>query len=250
MRHLIAAVLLLLAPLCAAAQQRHYAVLSLVGDQLLVVQRQMGTGSNIDKNERFAVPMPDATLDRTVVLAVDEALRAADASAQPVLLGARDPALYAVAQKSLDSGGTARVFEAVRPVVANAKATHLILVTKHRHRAMLRLKGGHVGSGHLEGLGFYLDHGNGEGGINATDTDRGFISPFAYLTVSVIDLARGAVVAEEYAVGSSAYSPLSGHIGNAWSALTPEEKDRQLKALIREETARVIPKLVGRDVSR
>jgi hypothetical protein len=246
MRHLIATVLMLLLPLSAAAQQRQYAILSLVGDQLLVVQRQMTTGSNIDKNERYVVPLPDAALDRSVVLAVDEALRRADPAASPVLLTARDPALYAVAARSLDSGGTARVFEAVRPVVANTRATHLILVTKHRHRAMLRLKGGHVGSGHLEGMGFYLDHGSGESGINVTDTERGFISPFAYFTVSVIDLARGAVVAEEYAVGSNAYAPLSGAIGNAWSALSPEEKDRQLNALIREEAARVVPKVLGR----
>jgi hypothetical protein len=246
MPRLIAAVLLLLLPLAAAAQPRQYAVLSLVGDQLLIVQREMVTGSNINRNERYAVPLPDATLDRTVVLAVDDALRRADPAARPVLLTARDPSLYAIAAKSLDSGGTARVFEAVRPVVANARATHLILVTKHRHRAMLRLKGGHVGSGFLEGMGFYLDHGSGDSGINASDTERGFISPFTYFTVSVIDLARGAIVAEDYAVGSAAYSPLSGQIGNAWSALTPEEKDRQLNALIREETARVIPKLAGR----
>jgi len=161
-----------------------------------------------------------------------------------VLLASRDPALYAVAQKSLDAGGTALVFEAVRPVVAPAKATHLILVTKHRHRAMLRLKGGHVGSGWLEGIGFYIDHGTGETSYSSTDAERGFISPFTYFKVSVIDLARGAVVAEDYAIGSNAYSMPLGQIGNAWSALSDEEKERQLIALIREETARVVPKLV------
>jgi len=244
MRHLIAVLLILAAPLAASAQERQYAVLSLVGDQLLIVQREMATGSRIDQNIRRPVPMPSPTLDRAVLLAVDEALRKAQPSSTPVLLTTRDPALYAVAEKSLDSGGTARVFEAVRPVVANAKATHLILVTKHRHRAMIRLMGGHVGSGWLEGLGFYVDHGNGENAVRATDTERGFISPFTYLTISVIDLARGTVVAEDYVIGSNAHSVPVGQIGNAWKALTEEEKDRQLTALIREETARVVPKLV------
>jgi hypothetical protein len=244
MRTLIAALVVLAAPLFAQAEERRYAVLSLVGDQLLIVQRAMSTGSRLDKNVRLAVPVPDGTLDRAVLLAMDEAIRKADPSAKPVLLATRDPALYSVAQNSLDSGGTARVFEAVRPVVVGARATHLILVTKHRHQAMLRLTGGHVGSGWLEGMGFYLDHGSGGHAYTATDTERGFISPFTYFTVSVIDLARGTVVAEDHAIGSNAHSMPTGQIGNAWSALTEEEKDRQLIALIREEAARVVPKLV------
>ena len=244
MRHLIAVLLLAAASLAASAQERQYAVLSLVGDQLLIVQREMATGSRLDQNIRHPIPMPAGTLDRAVLLAVDEAIRREQPSARPVLLATRDPALYAVAEKSLDSGGTARVFEAVRPVVAGAKATHLILVTKHRHRAMIRLMGGHVGTGWLEGLGFYVDHGNGENSFRATDTERGFISPFTYFKISVIDLARGTGVAEDYAIGSIAHSVPTGQIGNAWKALTEEEKDRQLTALIREETARVLPKLV------
>lgn len=243
MRHLIAVLLLLAVPFAASAQERQYAVLSLVGDQLLIVQREMTTGSRIDQNIRRPVPIT-GTLDRTVLLAVDEAIRKAQPSASPVLLTTRDPALYAIADKALDGGATARVFEAVRPVVANARATHLVLVTKHRHRAMLRLMGGHVGTGWLEGLGFYVDHGNGENSFRATDTERGFISPFTYFKISVIDLARGTVVAEDYVIGSNATSPPAGQIGNAWKALTDEEKDRQLTALIREETARVVPKLV------
>jgi hypothetical protein len=244
MRNLIVAIALLAAPLLAHAEERRYAVLSLVGDQLLIVKREMSTGSRLDKNVRLAVPVPGGTLDRAVLLAIDEAVRKADPSAKPVLLSTRDPALYAVAEKSLDSGGTARVFEAVRPVVAGAEATHLILATKHRHRAMLRLTGGHVGSGWLEGMGFYVDHGTRESTYSATDTERGFISPFTYFKLSVIDLARGTVVAEEYAIGSNAHSMPTGQIGNAWSALSEEEKDRQLTVLIREEAARVVPKLV------
>jgi hypothetical protein len=245
MRRLIAALVILAAPLVVHAQARQYAVLSLVGDQLLLVQREMTTGSRLDKNLRRVIPVPEGTLDRAVLLAVDEALRKSDPGAKPVLLSTKDASLYAVAEKSLDSGGTARVFEAVRPVVAGSGATHLILVTKHRHRAMLRLLGGHVGSGWLEGLGFYVDHGNGDSAYTATDTERGFISPFTYFKVSVVDLARGAVVGEDYAIGSKAHAMPTAQIGNAWSVLTEEEKDRQLIALIREETARVVPRLVG-----
>jgi hypothetical protein len=246
MRHFLVALLLLFAaPILARADNRQYAVLSLVGDELLIVQREMSTGSRLDKNTRRTVAVPSGTLDRAVLLAIDDALRGADPAARPVLLATRDPSLYAVARRALDEGGTLRVFEAVRPVVAGARATHLILVTRHRHAAMLRLTGGHVGSGYLEGMGFYIDQGTGNTAYSATDAERGFISAFAYFKASVIDLARGTVVAEDYAIGSNAHARAAGQIGNAWSALTEEEKDRELTQLIREETAVMIPKLVG-----
>ena len=68
MRHLIAVLLLMAAPLCASAQERQYAVLSLVGDHLLIVQREMGTGSRIDQNRRHREPIPHAALDRAMLL--------------------------------------------------------------------------------------------------------------------------------------------------------------------------------------
>ena len=59
MRTFLALFLALALPLGAAAQQRHYAILSLVGDELTIVQREMGTGSRIDQKylrvERFTV---------------------------------------------------------------------------------------------------------------------------------------------------------------------------------------------------
>lgn len=245
MRRIAIALLLLALPLAACAEARTYAVLSLLGDQLLIVQREPSVGSRLDKNTRRTVPLPTAAIDRAVVLAVDEALRGLDPSARPVLLAARDPALFAAVSRSLDEGGTARVFEAVRPVLANARATHLILVTKHRHQAMLKLRDGHVGSGWLEGIGFYLDPGENMRGANTNEGERGFIATFTYFKVAVIDLARGRILAEDYVVASQATQTNDTNIGHAWSALTEEEKDRQLTAMVRAETARIVPKVVA-----
>ena len=62
MRRLLALLLLsLLVPLAAIAQDsRRYAVLSLVGDKLLIVTREMTTGSRLDKNERTVVELTPA----------------------------------------------------------------------------------------------------------------------------------------------------------------------------------------------
>jgi hypothetical protein len=246
MRILAAALIAFLLPL--GAQARQYAILSLVGDELTIVQRELSTGSRIDKNVQVKVPLGGASLDRAMLLAVDDAVRRSDPAAKPVLLAPRDPKLFEVAARSLDAGGVAMVYDAVRPIVARTNATHLILVTKYRHRAMLRMRDGHVGAGWLEGLGFYLDHGSPTKGssVDMTDSERGFISPFTYFNVAVIDLASGRVVAEQYAIGSNANGVVSGTIGNAWDRLTAEEKDAQITALIKEEAARVVPMVLAK----
>ena len=247
MRTFLALFLALVLPLGAAAQQRQYAILSLVGDELTIVQREMATGSRIDRNTEVKVPLGSASLDRAMLLAVDDAVRRADPSAKTILLAPRDPKLFDAAMRSLDGGGIPALFEAVRPVVAKANATHLILVTKHRHRAMLKIRDGHIGSGWLTGLGFYVDHGSPTKGssIGMADSERGFISPYVYFNVALVEIATGRILAQQYVVGSNAHTVDSGTIGNAWRALTDQEKDAQITRLIQEEAARVVPQVLA-----
>lgn len=247
MRILFTAALLLALPLEAFAQSRHYAILSLVGDEMMIVQREMQTGSRLDTNARQSVTMPDATIDRGVLLAVDDAVRRAEPNAKTTLLVSRRQAVYDSVARALEKGGTtANAFEAVRPVVASAKgATHLILVTKYRHPAMLRLRDGHIGSGTLEGVGFYVDYGSTARSYDTNEAERGLISPYAYFRVSLIDMASGKVIAEDRVIGSKAHTVPTGTIGNAWAALTPQEKDSRLQEVIREETARVVPMVIA-----
>ena len=246
MKKLLAAVLLLAVP-AAAMAQRHYAILSLVGDEVMIVQRELQTGSRLDTNDRRAIQMPDAAVDRMVVLAVDDAVKRAEPSAKTTLLVSRRQALYDAVARA-QPNGTEAMFQAVRPVVDSAKgATHIILVTKLRHPAMLRLRDGHVGSGTLEGVGFYLDRGGLmlERQWDTSDAERGFIAPYAYVRVSLVDLASGKVVAEERVIGSKAHTQGEAMMGEAWASLSAQEKDRRLQEVIREETARVTPRVLA-----
>ena len=59
MRILAAALLVFALPMGALAQARQYAILSLVGDELTIVSREMTTGSRIEKNSEFKVPLGD-----------------------------------------------------------------------------------------------------------------------------------------------------------------------------------------------
>lgn len=246
MRRLIALFLIsLLVPLAASAQDsRRYAVLSLVGDKLLIVTREMTTGSRLDKNERTVVELPDNSIDRAVTVAVDDALRRANPGTQPILLHSRRADLYDASFQSMDRrDGVARVYAAVKPIVDKTQATHLVLVTKHRHRALLRLRDGHVGAGFLEGVGFYVDHGSMARGVDTNDAEAGFIAPFSYMMISLIDLKSGQIVSQRHVIGSNAAAPApwERNVGNAWQRLNDQEKVARLTEVIRDETARALP---------
>ena len=145
-----------------------------------------------------------------------------------------------------DERGAEVVYQAVRPVLEGTGATHLVLVTKHRGRALLRLRDGHVGSGFLEGVGFYIDHGSYARSVDPNEAESGFIAPFTYVKLSVIDVATGRIVAEERIIGSSAATSGGRNVGNVWNALTDREKVERLTEVIREETARVVPQVLAK----
>lgn len=237
--------LLLVASLGAgAADAGHYAILSLVGDRLLVVTRELATGSRLDRNTRQFVPLPDNALDRSMGLAIDEAIHRSQPAAVTTLLAPKDPSLFAAAARDDGPASLEAILEAVRPMVAGTGATHLVLVTKQRHAAMLRLRDGLVGSGFLEGLGFYVDHGTFARSVDTNEAERGFIAPFTYVNVALVDLASGRVLSEERVIGSSAYTTGNTSIGNAWQALTAQQKAQRLAEVMRSESERVIPQLL------
>ena len=246
MTRIIFALLLAAASLGVHADMKRYAVLSLVGDRVLVVEREMSTGSRLDRNVRRFVDVPDHALDKSMLLAVDDAIRHHDAGATTILLAPRDPALYAAAARELDgTGNTARIYEAVKPMLTGTNATHLVLVTKQRHQAMLRLRDGLVGSGYLEGLGFYVDYGTLSRSSDTNEAERGFIAPFTYVNVALIDVASGKVVSEERVLGSAPYTTPNVSIGNAWGALTAQQKADRLAQVMRSEAEQAIPKLLA-----
>lgn len=247
-RRMLSAFLLLVASLCAnaASDARHYAILSLVGDRLLVVTRELATGSRLDRNDRRFVPMPDNGLDKSMALAIDDAIHRVQPASATTLLAPKDASLFAVTT-SIDGPANLReILEAVRPMTDGTGATHLVLVTKQRHAAMLRLRDGMVGSGFLEGLGFYVDHGTFARSVDTNEAERGFIAPFTYVNVTLVELASGRVLSEERVIGSAPYTTPGFNIGNAWLALTPQQKAERLAEVMKAESARVIPQLLER----
>ena len=131
MRFRLALLLLAFASL-AQAQDRKYAVLSLIGDQLLIVERETSTE------------------------------------------------LFAAQARMLEEDAPVKSFlPTLRPVLEKAGATHVVLVTKLRQEARLRILDGTIGAGKIEGVGFYIDKGVRMRNVDTGEMSQGYVAPFA-----------------------------------------------------------------------
>lgn len=245
MRIVVALLSFFLAAQAAAGET--YAVMSLVGDRLLLVQHRPGTGSSLEGNVREFVSISTPALERAALLAVDDAVRRSDPSARTVLLAGRDPAAFEVQSRTLGRDGALQaIADALRPRLPATGATRLILVAKTRHAAQIRTDEGHTGSGTLEGLGYYLDPTIPTNRVNNNET-RGFglVAPFAYVIVALVDLRTGKVLGERPVYASNSISQASSDTLSAWDSLTAEEKVRNIEALMRTEIAPAVGALLA-----
>ena len=138
---------------------------------------------------------------------------------------------------------------AVKELVQSQNATHLVLITKHRGNAALRRAKEYVGSGKIEGVGFYLDAGldvDSPRGL-AMHTRRGFLAPFAYIKVTLVDAKTMGVIREQTVEETTTVSTARAEGGshNPGDALTPAQKAAALQAMIRKAIARAMPAVLG-----
>jgi hypothetical protein len=239
---------LILASVLAGAAEPRYAVLSLLSDRLTIVTRDMATGSNIDRNHRETLAIPGNLLDKNMVLAMDDALQAAGARDEPVMLFTSDPAIFARQAQLLDeSGGTASLLEAVRPVLKGVNASYLVLASKYRHDARLQVQDGYVGSGQLEGLGFYVDRLYEPRRIGTMGVAPGYLAAFTYFKLSLIDLGSGHVVREVpvFASMSRVGTDDQSASGHPWDSMTSGEKVAAIDKLLKAETPVAMKKLLA-----
>ncbi|HET9471803.1 MAG TPA: hypothetical protein VFO24_11920, partial [Usitatibacter sp.] len=232
----------------AAGAERTYAVMSLVGDGFLVVTHRAATGSSLSPQTRAFMPLATPALDRAALLAVDAALRRADPRAKVLLLGGRDPAaLEAQARGPGAADGAQAVADALLPHLPATGATHLLLVLKGRGVGRFQVDEGTAEAGALEGLGYYVDstlitHREAEVAL----ATRGFLAPFAYVDLALVDLATGKVVARREAREASPRAATRSDSVDAWDAMPPAEKVSRLEELLRKEADAEVPALVGR----
>ena len=239
MQRFAAATLLLL--FCAAghaADARRYAVLSLIGDKLQLAYAVGVVGAPVDSIERRWVPLDDTAIDKAALLAVSDQVKSLEHT-EPVLLQAWERNLFDT------SAGTGAVVEWVRQLTRDKNVTHAILITKLAYDGIPALQKPFVGNATLEGVGFFVGRTPPPTGADPNSAGPGFLSPFAYFRVSLIDLRTGQVVKQERGLASDTIDASGTMTGNPWETLDSRQKIDKLQGMVRTELASVMPKVLN-----
>ena len=160
-----------------------YAVLSLVGDKLDVVTYQPTTGSRLDTNTHVPLVMPQDELDIAALRAINRSLKSSVPGAQVALLAASKAEDFD-GQENIFGGGRVTLPAEIDAAVRREGASILLLVTKHQGEARMQAAQTKLGSGRVEGLGFYLDGNKNMKDLDTGARSKGYIAPFVYIDVS------------------------------------------------------------------
>ena len=229
----------------AAHAATSYAVISLVGDKLDIVTFQPQIGSQLDNTSHMPLALPQDDLDTAALRAINRALKATQPDAQIALLAASTADSFAD-QDRIFSGSHVTLPAEIAAAVQREGAARLVLVTKHHGDARLQGTGGSVGSGKLDGLGYYVDTDSHTRDVDAAVQPVGFIAPFVYVDVSLIDLATSSVVRRTVVMSSKVIGTSNKDKAvHPWDALTGKEKVDMLMGMLSTELQRVVPQLVA-----
>jgi len=227
-----------------SAHAASYAVLSLIGDEMLIVGAAQVTGQRIDRNSRTYVPLDDPVIDKTVLLAAKEALERST-GAEPVLLFGRDRRLYAMQQRLMSEGqGMAGLLEYIRPLLKDSGARYLVLFTKARREAKMQVYEQALGNGMAEGVGFYVDPSTEIIIRDQQQNATGFVSAYAFFDVALVDLSKGVIIGEQRVAANRTTAAPNTIATEVWSGISGAEKMRMLQGILREEVARAVPILI------
>lgn len=220
-----------------AQEKRSYAVLSLAADKMTIVIPRGTTGGYTDRNLRNAYPMPDDSMDIAAVQAAEVAIKRVDPTAAVELYATREPKMFAALEEAGDSAADSApvLLNSLGQVLAQTKATHLLLISKGRTGADFQLKSSTIGVGKISGIGFYVDESVRLVDTNTQERRRGYVAPFAALKVQLIDLKDRKTIKDVSVDASDLYSG-SLSAKSAWDTLSPADKTRALQSVIEEAT--------------
>ena len=218
-----------------AASAPTFALLSLVGDQFTVVQASPETGSRLDPNVRRSFAIDDATLDDVALAAAERVVKTAKPASPVLRFSIRDPRLFELQDRLLsDSSDSRAVREALAKLAREHQATRLVVITKWRDDARFRLRSTTTGTGKVSGLGFYVDAFTRIREVESGQGASGFLGPYAYVNVTIVDVASMTPVRSVQARESEMDLPThSSGAAAAWNVLTPERKVDALENVLR-----------------
>ena len=224
-----------------------YAVMSILGDKITLVGYQPPIGSHLDQNDKRVIPITSPMFDNSALLAVDDAIKRIQPGAVTTLLASRDPRLFALQGNSLDQpGDAADSVAAIKALLLQSNATRLILLTPYRSEARFQMRENLVGSGHISGLALYLDRIMRVTRTSTGEDGTGYLAPYAYFSVSLIDAATLKTVRRKLLTESEVVPTSASKAATVpWETLTDAQKVEALQRLIRRGVESAIPELLA-----
>ena len=223
------AMLVLPASRAAEASRPTVAVLSLIGDEMTLVTRRTSTGSRLDRNDRQALPIVDPAFDVAAAVAAERAIKEVMPSAERVRVSVRDKRLFALQDGVFEAGPASDgMREALQRLLLDAKATHLMLITKRRDVAQFRLYDSHIGDGKVEGIGIFIDNVVGIEDPTTRQYGTGYFACYAYVRATLVDVATMRVLGASPGTESAITTAIGVSATTAWDALSAAGKAENL----------------------
>lgn len=167
---------------------RSIAVLSLAGNSLALHVQRHQVGSRTDNAPVEVRPMEDPVLDQVAIIAARTSLLRMLPNAKLNLMTTQDKGLYS-AQNDLFEHPEQHVEdrEYLKTLLKEQGVSHAIVISKFRSVAAIKLVDATVGTGALEGLGFYVDDMIQTLNKGDDTSSRGMVAPFAYVRVRLVE---------------------------------------------------------------
>lgn len=226
------AVLSLLAPVAANAASpiTKVGVMSVLGRELDVIIYAPTTGSRVDRNAKDSIKMEPSDFENFVLHATVEGARREGLGEAVMLARPSDGS-----RPWQRDGQAVLVTRALLDAAQASKLSHLVLIQPARGDAKLQMSRQVAGSGKLEGLGFYVDTTIS---VERTDTNEvasGYLAPFAFFDMYLVDVATLDLQAEYRARASASLAEPGRQGTNPWNALSSQRKVEVIRQLIQQE---------------
>jgi hypothetical protein len=217
----------------SALAQSHYAIASVIGDKVTITYSQRETGTMLDPNRKTELKLSEQGLDGEILLIASKIVKAQCEVCKTTLFNVK-------AVETPEEGE--KLLPGLLGAAQQAKADRLIVLTKYRDQARLRFLDQQKGQGKFTGLGFFVDRKVKVKDITTLDTTTGYLAPYAYFKLHLIDVATGDVLLSQGLTTSRAYNINVNQTDefDPWNALTEERKIEALLALVRLELERVL----------
>ncbi|KRC03705.1 hypothetical protein [Duganella sp. Root198D2] len=176
---------------------RSVAVLSLAGNSLALHVQRHQVGSRTESSPVEVRPMEDQVFDQAAIIAARSLLLKLLPNVKLDLMTTQDKGLYG-AQNELFEHPEQHVEDRdyLKTLLKEQGVSHAIVISKFRSVAAIKLLDATVGSGALEGLGFYVDDMIDTLNRRDDTRSRGMVAPFAYVRVRLLEADSLNVIGE------------------------------------------------------